>query len=147
MRLSRNPKMIDLTPYLEQLKRYLMADERFMVVYLFGSYGTEYQHALSDVDFGILTRNRLNFDEELEIISKFAELLHEDDVNLVFLNRSDLIINQRVITTGRLIFCRDDVFLADFIEFVIKRYCDFQIDLGMFYQDYDLGLKEEFLGG
>ncbi len=35
--------------------------------------------------------------------------------------------------------------LADFIETVIRRYCDFRPDLESIYRDFDTGLREEFL--
>jgi len=147
MRLSKNPKMIDLTSNMKRLNQYLKDDERFMAVLLFGSYGTQFQHLLSDVDFGVLTREKLNIDEQLKIMSDFTDIFHEDDINIVFLNDNDLVIQNQVITTGRLVFCRDDIFLADFIEYVSKRFIDFQIDLNSFYRDYDQALKEEFMDG
>jgi hypothetical protein len=51
----------------------------------------------------------------------------------------------RVLDEGRLLFCRNDIHLTDFIEYVIQRYCDFLPHLEEFYRDYDAGLKEEFL--
>jgi predicted nucleotidyltransferase len=147
MRLSKTLQKIDLSTKLDKLNEYFTANERIMAVYLFGSYGTVYQTPLSDVDFGVLTIEKTTFDEELKILADFTGLLEEDDINIVFFNKADLVIQHNILATGRLLYCRDQLFLADFIEYINKRYCDFRIDLDRFNIDYDLGLKEEFLNG
>ena len=53
-------------------------------------------------------------------------------------------MQHKVLSNGRLLYNRDPIFLANFIEQTIKLYCDFQIDLNQFYRDYDIGLREEF---
>lgn len=147
MRVSKRLKKIDLSQNMDRLSAYFCDNQKIMAAFLFGSYGMECQTPLSDVDFGILTRNPLSMEEELEIMADLTELLEEDDVNVVFLNKSDLVIQYQVLATGRLLHCKDQVFLADFIEQVTIRYCDFRIDFELFNKDYDQGLREEFLDG
>lgn len=147
MRLSRKMEKIDISGKLTSLNDYLHGNEKIIAVFLFGSYGTSYQTTLSDVDFGLLAAVKLSFEEQLNIQANFSEVLREDDINIIFLNQSDLIIQYRVLSEGRLIFCRDKILLANYQESVVKRYCDFQIDLIRFYEDYDFGLREEFLHG
>jgi uncharacterized protein YutE (UPF0331/DUF86 family) len=53
-------------------------------------------------------------------------------------------MQHKVLSEGRLLYSRDPIFLADFTERTIKRYCDLQIDLNQFSSDYDTGLREEF---
>lgn len=147
MRLSKKLKKIDLSQNMDQLGSYFNNNPLILAAYLFGSYGTEYQTPLSDVDFGILTIKPTLVKEELKIMSDLSELLSEDDVNIVFMNQADLLIQYQVLATGRLLHCKDQIFLTDFIELVTKRYCDFRIDFESFTRDYDLGLREEFLDG
>ncbi len=54
-----------------------------------------------------------------------------------------LILQHRITFEGRLIFCREKVSLADFIEYVIKKYPDFMIDMNQFYLDYEAALIKE----
>ncbi len=54
VRLSRNKDKIDIEPYMEELKRYLLDSENIVAALLFGSYGTQFQTPLSDVDIAVL---------------------------------------------------------------------------------------------
>lgn len=123
---------------------YVKQNESVMALYLVGSFGTSYHLPLSDIDFAVISREKMDFTKQAKILSDFMELLQTDDVDIIFLPGAGLRMQHKVLRCGRPLYTRDAVFLADFIERTIKLYCDFQIDLNQFYRDYDLGLREEF---
>ena len=88
-----------------------------------------------------------NFEKQLEISSKVAEIANSDDVNVLVLNDIAVILQFRVIKTGVLLFVRDHTGLADFQELVFKIYADFMPDYLAFARDYDQALREAYLNG
>lgn len=148
MRVSRklSPIILDETQILGFIK-YCQERGDVLALYLYGSYGTPYQTALSDVDLAVLPMPKVRWDiqRELEISSDLAEIGRNDDINTVNLRQVPVTLQFKVIETGRLLFCRDQELLADFIAGVILRHADFSIDLAAFYRDYDAALREEFL--
>lgn len=147
MRIDKNPKMINISDKLPDLKNYLRNETQIVSAFLFGSYNTRYQTPLSDLDLALLTKKPTTFQEELDISSVISDILQEEDVNITFLQKTDLPMKYKILSTGRLIFCSDRIFLADFTECVVKLFCDFQIDLKALYSDYDQALREEYLHG
>ena len=55
-----------------------------------------------------------------------------------------MVLQQQELSGGTHMYNRDEVFLADFVEYTIKYYCDFQIALYHFFLEFDLGLLEEY---
>lgn len=147
MRLSKNPTLINISEQLPDLIKYLHSETRIMAAFIFGSYDTRFQTPLSDLDLALLTRKPTSIQEELDIHSVIGAILQEEDVNIIFLQKTDLPMQYKILSTGRLIYSSDRIFLADFTERVIKLFCDFQIDLEEFYNDYDQALREEYLHG
>jgi len=148
MRVSRklSPISLDETQILGLVK-YCQAQSDVLALYLYGSYGTPYQTALSDVDLAVLPLPGVRWDiqRELEISSGLAGLGGNEDINSVNLRQVPVTLQFKVLETGRLLFCRDQELLADFIAEVILRHADFSIDLAAFYRDYDAAVREEFL--
>lgn len=134
-------------PELQNLIEFIKGDEQIMALYLIGSYGTPYQTPLSDIDFAVLSRKTLDYDQQYQLIEGFSSLLEINDVDVVFLNRAPLSLRYKVLEEGRLLYSRNRIFLSDFVEWTVKQYCDFAIDLKQFYQDYDGALLEEFSNG
>ena len=118
-----------------------------LAFYLYGSYGTEMQTPLSDVDLAILPMPgiRLDLKKELELSCRFGEIGRNEDINLINLAKVPVTLQMNVVEGGKLLYCRDWILLADFLEQVIRRYCDFETDLRSLYLDFDVGLREEFL--
>ncbi|MDN5348332.1 MAG: uncharacterized protein PWP65_1896 [Clostridia bacterium] len=147
VRLSRKLDMITLSDeQLQAMVKYIIKQRDILGFYLYGSYGTELQTPLSDLDLAVLPMpgSRLDLQRELEIWSELAHIGKNDDINLINLGEVPVTLQMRVLQTGRLLFSRDDALLADFKERVIRRYCDFAPDLKAFYRDFDAGLREEF---
>jgi predicted nucleotidyltransferase len=149
VRLSRTFNKIDLRGKIPQLIQYFTSKRNILAVYLYGSYGTEYQTPLSDVDLALLfiAGTKITFEEQLNLAGDISDIVQEDDVNLLFLNEVPVTMQFEVLLTGRLIFKRDHDQVCDFVEQVLKRYGDYQIDLREFYREYDESLREEYLGG
>lgn len=130
-------KMQELTTYIKQNKN-------IIALYIFGSYGTKYQHENSDLDFAILYKDRPSLFEELEIESDISQIFHRDDIDVVNLNKAPIDMSHQVLYTGDLLFCRDEILLADFKEKVFNIYGDYGIVLKKFYDDFQEGLREEY---
>ena len=147
-RLSKDPQKIQLSQEkMNQIIDTCISYQNIIALYLFGSYGTEHQTPLSDVDLAILPSNqdKLSLSDEQAILATIQEIGGTDDINMINLVKVPITLQMEVISTGTLLYCSDEIGLADFKEYVIKRYCDFEPDLRQFNIDYDIGLRKEFL--
>lgn len=151
VRLSRELRMIDIESRIPELKQYLGQNRDVVAAYLYGSYGTERQTVLSDVDLAILVRRGVHHDfrKRLGIQSDVVDVTGQEDINVVILNDLPLHIQHEILSTGRLLYERPSSDPAndehtDFIEFVIKRYPDYFIDFEVFCREYDESLREAY---
>jgi len=101
---------------LEELKVYLSYDLNIIALYIFGSYGTEEQDERSDIDFAVLYDRNVSLEEELELEVKISDIFQRDDIDVINLNKAPINLQHNVIYTGDLIYCSDEVKLADFKE-------------------------------
>lgn len=147
-RLSRKPEKIILSPQqFNKLTDFIRSQGDILAFYLYGSYGTEFQTALSDVDFAVLPMPAVPWDykRELDFQAELSGISQCDDINLINLRRVPVTLQMRVMETGRLLYVRNEILLANFKESVIRRYCDFEPDLKNIYRDLEASLREEFL--
>ncbi len=101
----------------EQIKdiiaEYLHETEEIIFAYIFGSFvAKEYYH---DIDVAVYLSD--NFDKndlmkyqygyESSLVAKLMKLLHTDKIDLVVLNNAPLLITNRIINTGILLFDKD----------------------------------------
>lgn len=147
VRLNKNLEIIKLSRrQIDEMINYLKKQKDVLAFYLYGSYGTEHQTPLSDVDFAVLPISKdFCLYREMETLSELQFITGNDDINLINLLKVPITLQIRVLETGKLLYCKDDNLLSDFKELVIRYYCDFESDLRAFYRDYDAGLREEFL--
>lgn len=113
-------------------------------VYLFGSFGTEFEHPQSDIDLGILFNRPVTLPEELELDAALSLHVNHDRIDLVNLNRAPIALQFRALSEGVLVYEGDYYKHSDFIEFVIKSYPDYAVKYAMFAHEYELALKEEY---
>ena len=108
VRLSRELRMIDIESRIPELKQYLGQNRDVVAAYLYGSYGTERQTVLSDVDLGILVRRGVHHDfrKRLGIQSDVVDVTRYEDINVVILNDLPLHIQHEILSTGRLLYER-----------------------------------------
>ena len=96
--------------------------DRIMALYLVGPYGTGYHPPLSEIAFAVISRERLGFAEQDAILTDFMDILGRDDVDIIFLPGAGLVLQHRVLRDGTVLYNRDEVCLADFVEYMIKYY-------------------------
>lgn len=77
-------------------------------IYLFGSAGTQYERADSDVDIAILPSRSLSGEELLALINQLAKVVACDHIDLVDLSVAATVIIFQVITMGDRIYSYDD---------------------------------------
>lgn len=127
------------------INSYLQKNSNIIALYIFGSYGTAYYNKFSDIDFAVLYDKIPTLDEELALEIYISDILKRDDVDVVNLNKAPISLKHNVIYTGDLLYCKDDIKLADFKEYVFNVYGDYGITLKYFYNDYIKGLSENAL--
>ena len=147
-KIRNTGRAIDVSAHMAALERALRDVRGLAAVYLFGSYGTEFQTPLSDIDIALVFGDcdDVTMKQHVELIGRITEALHEDDVSVTILNQAPLAFRHRVLAGGRLFLMIDEVAHADFLESTITRYSDFAIDEVRFFQEYDRALVEEFCG-
>lgn len=116
-------------------------------VYLFGSFGTEFEHPQSDIDLGVIFARSVTLAEELELDGALSLYLGHDRLDLVNLNRAPIPLQFRALHEGMLVYEGDYLKHSDFIETVIKSYSDYAVKYAIFSGDYQQALKEEYSYG
>ena len=147
MRKLRNDGLpIRIDHRLDALRAALGEVDGLVAAYLFGSYGTADQTPLSDVDLALVFAPEAvpDFPAELDLVGLVTGVLGEEDVSVTVLNRAPCAFQRRVLVEGRPLLTGDPLALADFVEGVIDRYCDFAIDRDHFLREYDEALRERY---
>ncbi|QUL99162.1 MAG: hypothetical protein IMF26_03595 [Candidatus Fermentithermobacillus carboniphilus] len=147
MRAARRPKKVNIEPNIEALVRYLEAQNDILAAYLYGSYGTAHQTVLSDIDITLLfyRERRPDLRRLLSLEADIASICGEDDVNVLVLNDADVILQHRVLETGRVLVEKEPAAVSDFRERVFVIYGDFEPFYRAFCRDYDRVLREAFV--
>lgn len=140
-------KMLKLDKQLKNIPVFFSRTPEVLTAFLFGSYGTENQTALSDIDFAVLFNKKLKLEEEAEFLTRLSELLRTDRIDLINLNKAPLSLQFRAVSEGKIIYERDYITTCDFIEKVTSLYQDYAIDLNYYYKEYDEALKEAYGNG
>ncbi len=148
-KLHNDGRPIEIDDRLPALEEALRAVPGLAGCYLFGSYGTEWQTPLSDVDLAFVFHpdRAPDFDGEIALIGTVTDALREDDVSVTNLNRAALALRFDILSKGRPLFVFDEIALADFVEETIDRHADFAVDRDRFLAEYDRALLEEYAHG
>ncbi len=101
------------------------------IVYLFGSYAEKKNHSLSDVDIGIVFNDKVNTTQDMsniynELYNIFTDVFKEENIDIVFLQRTGLELKFDVITHGEVIFEESYDERLNFEEKVALLYADFK---------------------
>ncbi len=129
-------KMIDI-------KNYLKNHGDIATVYLFGSYGTSsFDPGRSDLDVAIIYSRQLALKEEMLIEAEISLILGSDNLDVVNLNKARVDISYQVLATGKMIYERDNIITANFVEKTLKHYFDHGIALEKMKEDTFAALKE-----
>jgi uncharacterized protein len=129
-------KMVDLTNHFKN-------HEAIATVYLFGSYGTPlYYPELSDIDLAVIFNRNLSLKEEMLIDADISVILGSDKLDVVNLNKARVDICYQVLATGTIIYERDSIITADFVEKTLKHYFDHGLALEKMKKDTLEFIKE-----
>lgn len=146
VRSARHPHKVNIEPQMGALVHYLESRDDVLAAYLYGSYGTAHQTALSDVDIAVLfyrdklpDRRRL-----LTLEADISSICREDDVNVLPLNEADVMLQFRVLETGRPLLEKEPGAVSDFREYVFRVHGDFEPFYRAFCRDYDHALREAY---
>lgn len=110
----------------ERAARFLAADPRVKLVFLFGSAADlERKIPVRDVDVAILTEPKLDFREFLGLRADAVDAAG-GEIDLVPLNDAGVILKHEVAETGRCLYADPPEGETDFVCRAIMRYLDFK---------------------
>jgi len=126
------------------LNNYFKTHSDIATVYLFGSYGTSlYDSELSDIDLAIILSRKLSLKEEMLIDAEISLIFESDNFDVIILNKARIDICYQVLGTGTIIYERDNILTAEFVEKTLKHYFDHGIALEKMKEDTIAALKED----
>lgn len=144
--MRKNEKINNL---IHKIESFFLEEKMVAAVYLFGSFGTDYENKFSDIDIGIVFINDLpiRLKDELELEANLSLYLKTDKIDLVNLNKAPIQLRFRAIADGELIFERDSLATSDFIENTYRYYLDYSYHLKNLEQERAKALKEAYADG
>lgn len=97
-------------------------------VYLFGSYASGKSSELSDLDLGIVYNNATIKEKKLDL---YADLVKKgvEDVDIVFFNSADLVLQFEMIHHNQLIYRKEGFNHGELFSNTIRKYFDFKLFL------------------
>ena len=137
----RNLKSIE--ERIEKVRGLCQKREEIIALYIFGSYGTYEQTPLSDIDFAVLYKSIPKMEEELDFEVKISEIFEREDIDVIVLNRASVDLQIEVLSKGEIIYCSDEILLAEFKEKVFDQYGDYEPILREFYEDVLEGIEHD----
>ena len=118
---------IEIIP--EAIER-VAGDPGVTALYAMGAIAQGRLTPLSDLDFAVLLSKNLDLEalgrKHLDLIGEFNSLFHTDEIDLVLMNSAPFRHVDEIIRNGKLLYCRDQLELADFTERNLKLHLDFQ---------------------
>ena len=97
-----------------------------LAVYLFGSNAEGRARGTSDYDLAVVSaRKRSARSRRLDILADLAQA-GIDDVDLVFLDGSNLVLSHEAVRANQLVFSRPEFDHGSFCSRIIRMYLDFQ---------------------
>ncbi len=127
-----------------EIVRIVSQDKDIAALYVFGTAAHNELKPLSDLDFGILLSSKLDrkavISKHLEMIGKFNDFFHTDEIDLVLMNNAPLNISYYIIRQGKLLFCAKKKEVSNFQEHLLKLYLDFVHFRNAFDQQFLTGI-------
>jgi len=131
---------------LTELKKFFCRQPNIAAVYVFGSFGTEYEHSFSDIDLGVVFENsNVSLQDEMGLEASVSLLLNREKIDLVNLKKAPVRLQYRAVSEGELIYEGSYEAHSDFLENVYKHYLDYLPDLEAYEREYEKALKEAYL--
>lgn len=113
--------MIQISQAVKIIQQKLQAVQ---IIYVFGSTGTQFENASSDLDIAVLTPKKLDEVFRFELAEEIARHIKRD-VDLIDLHAASTVLRFQVVTTGQRIFCHDKNFCSMFEAMVFSMYVRF----------------------
>ncbi len=98
--------------------------------FLMGSAGTDRFHSQSDIDIAVFWKSTC-LEDQINQSTRLLEKKFNRDVDLVSLNKIDVIFARQVLETGRLVFCLSDGILLNWKMQKLSDYPDFKVSRKM----------------
>lgn len=136
--------MKELLKRLEPLQPILGEESRIVAAYLFGSQADGYAMPWSDVDLAILWAEIVTPATELALDAEISLALGTDKVDVVNLAKVSLALQYRVIATGTLLYERNAIQLAEFVQRTLVRYFDFLPVLQTYEREFMRSLEHDY---
>lgn len=105
-----------------EIAKEIAENKHVKAVYLFGSYASEKQHILSDIDICIITK-----DDNEDV--KYPAT---DNLDVSYFHRLPLIIQFRVLKEGKPLVVKDDNFILKLKSRVLREYIEFLPSINKF---------------
>ena len=132
-----------LEKQMPQLLSVATSQPRVLAVFLFGSLADGYATPQSDIDLGVLFDRATNLKAELGFAVQVSAALGTDQVDVVNLNRANLLLRFRAVA-GKLLYERDTVRVSDFIEQTVNDHRAFEPRAQAMLRDYFDSLGEAY---
>ena len=101
----------------------LCRKHKIRLLVLHGSYATQNENPKSDIDIGVLRREKVDSDKKLAIMDDFSELFG-DKFDPVFLNGAEPLISYQVAIHGSPLFEAEKGSFSEFRIHALARYMD-----------------------
>ena len=112
--------------------------------YLCGSYAQDTETRRSDLDFAFLSDKKMSMMEETQLQASLSESLSFEDIDLVNLHRAPTRLQFNLVSTGKLIYERDQGYTDDYMEQLLKQYHAKMHMYRTFQEDLEAGLREDY---
>ena len=144
--------VFDLAECMPKLEALFAAQPDVLLVYVFGSQAKGKAHARSDLDVAVLLAGYPDgatcTQRRLDIIGDLMTLFHTNDVDVVVLNRADLVLRYQVVEHGRLAYACEHDMAVEYRVRALNLYFDFAPFLKRMEQAFYQRIREgRFLDG
>lgn len=97
------------------------------LIILFGSYVSQNAIGQSDVDIGFFTQKKVDNLQRWEIQERIASRLLVD-VDLVDMSSANDVLNFQIVSTGEVLYKKDDMYAESFMDRVYTKYLQLNED-------------------
>lgn len=111
-------------------------------VIVFGSFGSEYERAESDLDLAILMEKHQDATDSVflwTLAQKIASKIGRD-VEIINLRQASTVFAFQVLTSGTTVYCANDFALASFDTLIMSMYQRLQEERKEILDDYEKGI-------
>lgn len=142
--------MFEIKKIIFQLKDFLRAENNIVCIYLYGSYAKGTATKQSDVDLAVLFKpqygGQLMTEQEINLATRIQRIIKGIEVEVKILNSAPLFFQYKVISSGQLIFCSDNLERIEYETELMSRYFDFKPLLDYYNKCMYANIKEGYYG-